>query len=201
MADDRPGITPADDPYEFEWPDDEKDARAAEREAQSQKAAVTPAPLFLTALVLGIGMVLAFILPVSIVAGAIGLWIALAAPVIIGGLVLGLVPALLLQRVSRTWRKGLPELAFVVGGFIIGFGWTWLAMTAFQEFLFDSQANMEVFRVRAASFMGTAVAAGYLAAYSWADSVRRYPRFVYGAGAIIALSGILSVVANFFFGR
>lgn len=201
MAEDRPGITPADDPYEFDWPDDEKDARAAERAEQAQRAEVAPAPAFLTAIVLGIGMVLVFILPVAVVAGAIGFWIAVAAPVIVGGLVLGLVPALLLERVSRGWRRGLPEIAFILVGFLVGFGWTWLAMTAFQEFLFPNEATMAVVRVRASVFMGTAVAAGYLAARSWTEPVRRHPRFVYGAGALIGLLGILSIIANFAFGK
>lgn len=201
MADDRPGITPADDPYEFDWPDDAKDARAAEREAESKTSDTKPAPILLTALVLGIGMVLVFIFPVALVAGAIGLWVALAAPVIVGGLVLGLLPAWLMLRASRTWRKGVPELGFIIAGFLIGFGWTWFAMTAFQEFLFENEAAMEIFRVRASAFMGTAVAAGYLAAYSWTDSVRRHPRFVYSAAAFIGLSGVLSVIANVFFGR
>src|SRR6187431_165198 len=100
MAEDRPGITPADDPYEFEWPDDAKEERAAERAAETKKAEVNPAPRLLTALVLGIGVVLVFIFPVALVAGAIGFWIAVAAPVIVGGIVLGLLPAVLLERVA-----------------------------------------------------------------------------------------------------
>ena len=201
MADDRPGITPADDPYEFDWPDDDKDARAAEREAEAVKVAVNPAPRLLTAIVLGIGMVLVFILPVALVAGAIGFWIAVAAPVIVGGLLLGLLPAALLERVSRGWRRGLPEIAFIVVGFVVGLGWTWFAMTAFKEFLFPNEATMAVVRVRASVFMGTAVAAAYLAALTGTEPLRRHPKFVYGAGAIIGLLGILSVIANFALGK
>jgi hypothetical protein len=186
VADDRPGITPADDPYEFDWPDDAKDARAAERAAAAAKVEVKPAPLLLTALVIGIGMVLVFILPVSIVAGAITFWIAMAAPVVLGGLVLGLLPAVLLERVSRGWRRGLPEIAFVAVGFLVGFGWTWLAVAAFD--------GASAFGIRAAVFMGTAVAAGYLAARQWTDAFRLYPRYVYTLAGLIGLLTLASIV-------
>ena len=46
-----------------------------------------------------------------------------------------------------------------------------------------------------------AVAAAYLSAYLFASPLSRYPRFVYGAGAVIAALGVLSVVANFAIGR
>ena len=186
MAEDRPGITPADDPYEFDWPDDAKEARAAEREEAVQKAAVKPAPLLLTALVIGIGMVLAFILPVSIVAGALTFWISMAAPVVLGGLVFGLLPAVLLERVSRGWRRGVPEFAFIAVGFLVGFGWTWFAVA-----FFDGGSE---FGIRAAVFMGTAVAAGYLAARQWTDAFRLYPRYVYTLAGLIGLLTVVSVV-------
>jgi len=186
MADDRPGITPADDPYEFDWPDDAKEARAAEREQAIHKAAVQPAPVLLTAIVIGIGMVLVFILPVSIVAGALTFWIAMAAPVVLGGLVFGLLPAVLLERVSRGWRRGFPEVAFIAVGFLVGFGWTWLAVEFFD--------GTSAFGIRAAVFMGTAVAAGYLAARQWTDALRRSPRAVYTLAGLIGLLTVVSIV-------
>ena len=101
MTDERPSITPADDPYEFDWPDDAKAERAAEREKAAARDAVRPAPLYLSAIVIGVGMVLAFMLPIAVVTGQFGWFIAFAGPVIIGGLVLGFLPAVVLATRDR----------------------------------------------------------------------------------------------------
>ena len=188
MAPERSEISPADDPYEFDWPDDSKEARAAEREAAAVKADVKPAPLLLSALVIGNALVLAFILPVAVVAGQLSFWIAMAAPVVIGGLVVALLPAVLLERATRGWRRGLPELAFIALGMLIGIGWTWFVVT-----LFDGPPT---FRVRASVFMGTAVAAAFFAARAWAEPFRRFPKYVYGIAALIALITVASI-ANY----
>ena len=185
MADDKREITPAEDPYEFDWPDDAKEARAAERAKAAATADVKPAPLILSALVIGIGTVLLFILPVTVVAGALNVWIAMAAPVVIGGL-LALIPAVLLQRVTLNWRKGLTEIAFIAVGFLVGWGWSWLIITAFE--------GPSAFRVRAAVFMGTAVAAAYVAARTWAEPFRRFPKYVYIVAGLIALLTVSSVL-------
>lgn len=188
MTEERRGITPADDPYEFDWPDDAKEERAAQRATEAKRAAVKPAPLLLSAVVIGIGVVLLFILPIAVVAGALTVWIAMAAPVVLGGLVLALLPALLLQRATLTWRRGLPEIAFLVLGVALGAGWSWVFIT-----LFDGPS---AFRVRAAVFMGTAVAAAFFAARAWAEPFRRFPRYVYSLAGVIALLTVASI-ANF----
>lgn len=197
MPAERSGIGPGDDPYEFEWPDDAQEARAAEREREASRALVRPAPRYLTAIVLGIATVLVFILPVALVAGAAGLFIAAAAPVVLAGLVLALVPAALLERVSRNWRRGLPELAFLVLGFAIGAGWTWVFVTLLPDSFFEGPGQMAAIRAPASVFMGTAVASAFFAAHSFTDGARRAPKVIYSVGGLIVLLTILSVYANF----
>jgi hypothetical protein len=188
MPAERHDITPAEDPYAFDWPDDAKEARAEQRAAEASRASVRPAPLLLSAITIGIGTVLVFVLPVAVVAGALSVWVAMAAPIVIGGLVLALLPAIVLERVTRTWRRGLPEIAFLVLGLVIGAGWTWLAITVFD--------GPSAFRVRTSVFMGTAVAAAFFAARAWAEPLRRYPRYLYTAAGLIALLTLASL-ANF----
>jgi len=199
VAHDPKSITPEDDPYEFDWPDDAKAQRAEEREKENQRALVKPAPLYLSAITIGIGMVLLFILPVAMVSGAGGFFIAVAAPVVIGGLVLALLPAVLLQRVSANWRRGLPEIAFLVLGFAIGTGWTWITITLLQSYLFDNPQQMPSVRAPSSIFMGTAVASAFFGARAWAEPLRRSPKVVYIAASLIGLLTILSLVANFTF--
>jgi len=186
MTDERPGISPSEDPYEFAWPDDAKEERAAERAAAAERAYVKPAPLLLSAIVIGIGMVLLFVLPVSVVAGALTFFVAITAPIVVGGLVLALLPAYLLHVASRTWRRGLPEIAFLVLGFAVGMGWTWIIMSLFNAPAQDIP--------RAAVFMGTAVAAAFFAARAWAEPFRLMPRYVYTAAGLIALLTVASIV-------
>jgi len=195
----RSGIGPGDDPYEFEWPDDAQEERAAEREREASRALVRPAPRYLTAIVLGVTTVLVFILPVALVAGAVGFFIAAAAPVVVGGLILAFLPAALLERVSRGWRRGLPELAFLVLGFAIGAGWTWVFVTAFASGLFPDPAQMPAVRAPASVFMGTAVASAFFAARTFTDGARRAPKAVYATGGLVVLLTLLSLYANFAF--
>ena len=196
MPTERPGITPGDDPYEYEWPDDAQEERAAEREVEASRALTRPAPRFLAAFVLGTSTVLMFILPLALISGATGFFIAVAAPVVLGGLILAAVPALLLERVSRTWRRGLPEVAFLVLGFAIGAAWTWVALTLFQDVLFADPAQLLNVRAPSAIFMGTAVASAFFAARAFADGFRRAPKVVYTVGGLIALLTVLSIYAN-----
>ncbi len=190
MTEERPSITPADDPYEFEWPDDAKEERAAERAKAAAKAAIRPAPLYLSAIVIGVGTVLAFMLPIAVVTGQFGWFIAFAGPVILCGLIVGFLPAVVLQRVTATWRRGLPELMFLLVGFLIGFGWTYFAMTLFNAPPPD--------KVRAATFMATAVAAAYYCARAWAETFRSFPKAVYSIAVsigVLALASIANYVA------
>lgn len=186
------------DPYEIEWPDDAKDLRAAERAAQAKRALVRPAPLYLSAAVIGLGTVLVFILPVSLVAGSTGIFIALSAPIIVGGLVLALPPALLLARASREWRRGLPELAFIALGAAVGAGWTWVFLTAFQRALFADAVQMAAVRAPSSVFMGTAVASAFMGARAFARPFSAMPKAVYSAAGLITLLALSSVYANLF---
>jgi len=199
VAHDPTSITPGDDPYEFDWPDDAKEQRAEEREQENRRALVKPAPLYLSAITIGIGTVLAFILPVAVVSGAVGFVVAVAAPITIGALVLALLPAILLQRVSRSWRQGLPELAFIALGFAIGAAWTWIAITLLFEYLFDNPDQMPSVRAPVSIFMGTAVASAFYAARAWSERLRQKPKVVYIAAGFIGLLTLLSLVANFTF--
>ncbi|MGC4174532.1 hypothetical protein [Demequina sp.] len=186
MSPERPGISPADDPYEFDWPDDAKEERAALREAEAKKTHVNPAPLLLSAAVIGTGTVLMFVLPVSILAGSLTFFIAMTAPIVLGGLVVALLPAVLLQRASAGWRRGLPEVAFLALGFTIGMAWTWVVMTYFNA----PQPDV----VRTSVFMGTAVAAAFFAARGWAENFRHMPRYVYTAAGVIGLLVVASII-------
>jgi hypothetical protein len=188
------------DPYEIEWPDDAKELRAAEREEAAKRALVRPAPLLLSAVAIGITTVMVFILPISLLGGALGFWVAVAAPVTIAGLVLALPPALLLQRVSRTWRRGFPELAFVVLGVAIGAGWTWVFITLLASQLFSDPTQMPPVRVQAAIFMGTAVASAFVGARAFAESFSRVPKAVYGMSAVLGVLVLASVATYFVLG-
>lgn len=187
MADDKREITPAEDPYEFDWPDDAKEARAAERAEAAAKADVKPAPLWLTEITVGIATVLAFIFPVTVVAGnAVPPFIELVLLVVLGGVTVGLIPALILKPIIRGWRRGLPELAAVVVGFVVGAAWTWLFLTW--------QAAPDPVRVRISVFMGTAVAAAYYVALAWSQKIRTAPRAVFATAGVIGLLTVASIV-------
>src|SRR5690606_31219641 len=134
------------DPYEINWPDDAKEMRAAERERAAQRASTRPAPRYLTAIVLGLSIVLGFIAPVAFVIGAPGILIGFAAPVVFAGLIVAFPAAALLERVSRRWRTGLPELAFLVLGIAIGYGWTHFLISLAPSDLFESAAEFEFVR-------------------------------------------------------
>lgn len=190
------GPAPGDDPYEYEWPDDAQEQRAREREAVANQALNRPAPRLLTALVLGFSTVLLFITPVALIAGAAPFIIAITAPLVVGGLILAFPPAALLEYVSRGWRRGVPELAFVLLGLAIGGGWTWVFLTLFVDVMFADPAQMPSVRAPSAVFMGTAVASAMFAAHTFADGLRRSPKVVYSIGGFIALLTVLSVYAN-----
>jgi hypothetical protein len=199
MAEDREdGLTarPGDDPYELEWPDDSKELRAAEREQAAQRALVRPAPVVLTQLVIGIGVVFAFLLPVAIVTGAPAVLLYLAAPVAVAGLVLAFPAAWLLERVSRTWRKGLADLAFIVLGLAVGYGWTFVLLTLFQDQAFPDEVDISLIRSWMAIFMGTAVASSFAVTHAATGWFRMRPKAVYGGALVIGLLIILSAIAN-----
>lgn len=186
-----------DELYEFEWPDDAKEMRAAEREEQAKQALVRPAPRVLSALVLGIATVMLFILVVSVVGGAVTLLIQVAAVVVAGAVLFALPVAWMLDRVSRGWPRGLPELAFTVLGIATGAGWTWVFLSVFPGTLADDQGAFEQFRTYSAVFMGTAVATAFVLTRAVLESFRRVPKAVYAVAAILAVLTLMSITSLF----
>lgn len=189
---------PGDDPYELDWPDEERDARAAAREQERLAGEVEPAPRPLAALVIGIGLTLLCILPVAVIGSQIGFFIAVAAPVAAGGALVAFPTGLLLDRVVRRMPTGVGEVAFLVLGGAIGYGLTWVGLTLFQEYLFASEQDLVVVRSQASIFMMTATAVGFVGAYMLADKLRRYPKQVWILGGLVGALVVLSVIANIF---
>jgi len=195
-SDDGPLAKPGEDPYRIEWPDDAKELRAAERAKQAKRAAVRPAPRYLAALVLGLGVVLTFLLIIAVALGQIGLFPFLSLPVIVLAVTLAFPIWVLLERVTSRWRTGLPEIAFLVVGFMIGLSWTYAVVTIIGNTLpvFDSETDAAFFRTVAGLFMGTATASAFMAAKFWTDGLRLQPRIVYGLAAGIAVVSVLGVL-------
>lgn len=196
-SDDGPRAKPGQDPYEIEWPDDAKEMRAAERAKAAERANVRPVPRYFAAVVIGLAVVLAFIAPVALVLGQISILVIAAAPVVIVGVVAGFPIGAMLDRVSRTWRTGLPEIAFLTVGLAVGAGWTYAVLTLFQESLFDDAGEAAWVRSVTAIFMGTATASAFMAAKFWADPLRMHPRWVYGIGLGVAVLTVLSLFTIF----
>jgi len=186
MAEDRPGVTPADDSHEFRWPEDTKDVRKVRRKFGPPRTTGKPAPLWLTEATLGIATVLAFILPVTLLAGdRVPAFVEIAKLVVVGGLTVGLFVALALKPIVSGWRRGLPQLAAIVAGFVVGFAWTWLFLTY--------QGSAPAARVAVGIFMGSAVATGYYVALIWAERFRFYPQAVYVLAGIVGLLAVLGI--------
>ncbi|WP_084105974.1 hypothetical protein [Demequina sp. NBRC 110056] len=200
MAKDDDGLTarPGEDPYELEWPDDAKDQRAAEREAVAAAGAVKPVSRGLAALVIGVGLTLLCVLPLGVIGGQIGFFLAVAAPVILGGVLVAWPTGLLLDRVVRRMPTGVGEIAFVLLGGAVGYGLTWGGLTLFQEALFASAQDLEIVRSQGSIFMMTATAVGFLGAYMLADKIRPFPKQVMIIGGFIVVMFVASVAANLF---
>lgn len=195
---DLPLAKPGEDPYHIEWPDDSKEMRTAERERAAKAAAIIPAPRALTAATIGIGVVLVFVTAITVIAGSLITLVWLALPIILAGVLFALPLGLLLERVSQTWRKGLPEMAFLAAGLVIGITWTHGAIAAMETLMGQSVADNpgDAVFIRSASgaFMGTAVATAFLCAKFWTEPFRRQPRLVFAATATIALLGVMSAL-------
>jgi hypothetical protein len=194
--DDGPLAKPGEDPYHIEWPDDAKEMRAVEREKRAQRAMVRPAPRYLTAIVLGVNVMLAFLLAIAVALGNIGLLPFLGLPVIVIAVLLGFPVWAILERVSRGWRSGFPELAFLVVGFAIGLLWTHAVVNIISNVfaVFEDDSDAAFFRTVAGLFMGTATASAFMAAKFWTDRLRFKPRFVYALAVGVALIAALGVL-------
>ncbi len=185
---------PGDDPYELDWPDDAKEARAAERAERARKAAIKPAPRLLAAASAGIGVTLLFILPVSLVAGAPGLLVVSTLPIVLIALILGLPLLVLIERVTKPLPRGITDVVLIVVGGAIGYGLTYVMAT----WLSAGQDNLETVRSVTSIFMMTAAASGFLAAHAVADSFRMKPKAVWLVSGLLAVLTVFSVLLNFF---
>lgn len=191
-------LQPGDDPYEFDWPDDSKEMRAAERAKASARSVVTPAPRSLTAIVIGLTVVFLFLVPIGLVVGDMRVLTVAAAPIALAGLVLGFPLAAMLERVSRTWRTGLSEVATLLLGVATGYGWTFAFITYLPADVFGSEEDFFFIRSVSSIFMATATASAFMAAKFGTDRLRNFPQWVYGLGIAVGLIIILSVLQNFF---
>lgn len=204
MSDDKPGISPSDDPYEFEWPDDTKDERQAELERRRAELAAKPqAPLWLTALTLGVLTVMLYVMAIAAVGRVPSFAVQLAAPIALVAIVAALPIGLIVERLTRPLRTGASEVIFLVLGGALGYFWTFGVWEAFlSDYLLTNfgdvaasdnpQAEVDGFRDASSVFMMTATATAFLVARMLSETVARYRIGVYLAaaslGAIVAYS-------------
>lgn len=200
MADDtrKPqGITPDDDPYEYDWPDDARDLRAAEREELLRKEQIAPAPRVLTSFVIGVGTVLIFEVIASLIID-LRMILSLGIATVVCGIP-ALVIGLGLETLTRRLRQGFAAAIFFAAGAAIGFGWTY----ALVGVLFDRFADIpaeyaqdaQSLRVLVSWFMMTATATGFYLARVSTDHMRARPRAVYIAAGLIALVAVVGAVS------
>ena len=192
--DEAPVIQPENDPYEFQWPDDAKDLRAAEREKARKKADITPAPRWLTAWALGVGVQLAFFGIIAVVAGSIALLVQLTFPTVLVATVGALPVGLVLERITRGWRPGYGEATFLGAGMLIGFTWTYLAIGASPDLFVSNTESLASTRQVASIFMLTSVGSAFFVARAATDAVRYKPKTVYVITVVVALLTAWSAV-------
>lgn len=201
MADGTTGkreIGPDDDPYEFEWPDDAKELRAAEREVARAKAEVRPAPRALTAYVLGLGTVLLFEIAIAVAYQSPAIMLSLA-PVTAGAAVPALIIILAIDVATRRLRNEFATPIYPFVGAILGFAWTYTLI----GFAYDQWGGVtpeiadeaDSLRTLASIVMMTATATGFFVVRVATDKARAYPKPVYIGGAVIAVM-VASGVAN-----
>ena len=189
-----PAIQPESDPYEYEWPDDGKDLRAAEREKAQKTADIKPAPRWLTAWALGVGVQLAFFAIIALVAGSIALLVQLTFPTVLVATAGALPVGLVLERITRGWRPGYGEGTFLGVGMLIGFTWTYLAIDSSPDLFVSNTESLDSTRQVASIFMLTSVGAAFFVARTATEAARFKPKMVYIGTAIIVLITAWSAV-------
>lgn len=206
MADDTPGISPAEDPYEFDWPDDAREQRDAEREAAPGAVANRPkAPLWLAALSLGILTMLVYLVAVGAAARVPIVVVQLTLPVVLVATFAALPIGLILERFTRRARAGLAEVAFLVVGGALGYFWTfWVWQGFLADYVFDNyatdfisddpSAEIAGFRDASSLFMMTATATAFLVARMLTEGVARFRIGVYIAAGFIGALTVWSAV-------
>jgi hypothetical protein len=188
------GISPGEDAYSYDWPDDAKELRAAERAAARKRADVHPAPRYLTAYLVGTWTVLAFVAAFALVLQEPALLIGVTAPIAIVGLVAALPLGAILEILTRRFHQGISVLVFLVVGATVGYYWTfsmagWI-LSHYNAPAEEAAASQEAVAV----FMLTAVACAFVVARNTTDEVRMRPRPVYVALAVLVLLAIPSAI-------
>jgi len=201
MAKDDDDLTakPGEDPYELDWPDEDKDARAQQRANESALNEKAPVGRALASLVLGVLIVHLFVLAVTVASGGVSFFIEIAAPIAIGGAVVAWPVGLVLDRVVRNLRPGVGETAFAILGGAIGYGLTFGGLTVLQG-QFDDLGQFTTFRSQASIYMMTATATSLLVTYMYVDKLRRYPKQVAILGAFVGLMVVMSLATIIFGG-
>jgi hypothetical protein len=192
-------IGPADDPYEFEWPDDAKELREAEREAARGRADVRPAPRYVTAYLIGTGVVLLFIGGFSLMEQTPELFASLVAPIAVAGLVAALPLGIVLALLTRGRNLAIGVTTFLVVGGLVGYLWTyafinWL-IHLYPPSTAEEAANYDGFRVAGSIFMAVAVSSAFVTAFNLTDRARNHPRAVTAGGIVLLVLFVPSAVA------
>ncbi|MBN2176371.1 MAG: hypothetical protein JW722_01780 [Demequinaceae bacterium] len=188
------GPAPGEEPWEFEWPDDARELRAAEREAARKRAEVRPAPRFLTAYLVGVWTVLTFVLLVTFYEPA--LFLSLVAPVALIGLVAALPLGFVLEAVTRRSHVGVSGLVFVLTGAVVGYFWSYMIVTWIYNHdgvVFDAANSSD--RTAVAVLFMTATATAFFAARMYTDSLRRNPKSVWVAAISLFVLFVPSAVS------
>jgi hypothetical protein len=189
-----PRALPGEEPWEFDWPDDAKEVRQAERDAARKQAETKPAPRFFTAYLLGVWTVLAFVLLITAVGQITVLFFRLVSPIALIGLiafVLGYVLNLLTERLNA----GIANLVFMFVGGFIGYFWSYMIVTWLFERdfgSFDEASSSD--RMAIAVLFLTATATAFVLARAQTDNVRKSPKTVYIAAATLLALAIPSTV-------
>lgn len=191
-------ITPEDDPYTFEWPDDAREQRIAEREAERRAAEVSPAPAWLTALVIGAGVQLVAFLLIGMAGQSMELFLWLVAPTVLIAATAALPVGLIVLVLTRRMRAAFAEPLFLVVGGALGYFWGW---AVFELWLLDrlpvlfpdvDPANFTGSRDAVAVFLMVTVGTAFYVARTTTLRASRHARPVYIGAAVIAVLTVVS---------
>ena len=188
---------PGDDPLEFDWPDDAKELRAAEREAGRKRADIRPVPRFLTAYLVGTWTVLTFILIGAVAFQGPQLFVSYAAPVAVIGLVAALPLGMVLNALTRRLQAGFVSLSFMIVGGVFGYVWTYAVLGWIQRVggaTFGSTSEDEGFRTAVSVFMMTASMCAFVIARNMTDKARMYPKPIITSLIVLLIVGLPSLV-------
>jgi hypothetical protein len=190
-------ITPSDDPYEFDWPDDAKELRAAEREAVRKRAAIRPAPRYLTAYLIGTWTVLVLIGIFTVINGMPQVFVGVVAPIAVVALVAALPLGAIIEVLTRRFNQGISVLVFLLVGASVGYYWTFTLtgwMYSHYTISWWETAEVAARRDAVSLFMMTAVACAFVLARNLTDEMKVRPKVVYIALAVLVLFAVPSAI-------